>query len=294
MKRFFILLAVIVSVPLALKAQQVRDPTQQVFIGDKLMSYDAALPLATKMLDGSVEEQKQAVSALEEFGISLKSTPALEKLLVLVEKQDDFSAFDNAAKTSPDSKAFFESPVGKPLADLFEIKSTALSAVVMAGSDKGEHLLQSYLTSKSLAYRLMAKDANEARLRDGTWNKGKQTTNKQPKLFAYNGHGMLQDDYVRAIRQALESNETDKLHLAITSLFAAGNASAIKDTDIFDRLFAIFVQTASNPSEADRKIRLSIIRIINRSGDKRTSEFMKVAADDKDEIVRDEARGLLE
>ena len=280
---------------------QLTDRSTQVFVGEKIMSYEAGLPILTQMLDGDVKQQAQAVGSLKYYGISLKGTDALKKLVALLERKDDFSVFDEKFKavrlgTYTGQKNRLANNASEiVMEDLLQVKTDAMTAVVMSGAPEGERFLNRYLHSPSEMERGIAEEAAKSQEKEGTWKRGMIPTKLQPRLFSFHGQALLKEDYLAQVRKSLAAGDM-KATANTVAFVAHGGSDAIKDSDVFDQLVKLFKDTArtSPMPESIRDMRENIVKIIGPCGDSRAAVFLQEAAKDPNSYISDLAASFLE
>ena len=274
----------------------------ETMIGDKVMDYDSALPVLTRMLDGPLQDRSRAIQSLTYYGTSLMGTEALKKLFAISEQKADFSPLEEKLKALRSGKfAGLKdipfTPAENALTDMMAMKGGAVTAVVMSGASEGAALLQRYLQSPLEIERIMVKDAVKAREQFGSWTRGMIPTKPQARLFPIGnlGHSYPKEKYLALVQKGLASESTEEIASMVSTVFHGG-IEAIKDTEVFSQLVKLFKETAKiTPITVSiREMRLDILKIIGLGGDARAPAFLKEAAKDFDADNREMAESYLE
>jgi hypothetical protein len=161
-------------------ASALLDRNREIEVDGKVYTYEDALPILTKKLDGNLQQKWEAAGALSWYGDSLIGTEALKKLIEIVKAEEDFHALRRkyeAAFAHPDKVDIFNLTAQETAqSDLAKMKGTALSAAVMAGAPEAIELMNEFLKSPDIIKRLIPENAKLYHDSGGVWKRGRKPT----------------------------------------------------------------------------------------------------------------------
>ena len=246
------------------------DESRELRFDGKVLTYDAALPVLTELLDNpSVRRRIEAATALQWFGVRLMGTAALPKLLSIVNSKEDFSLIDKKmtdalAKPNGVEPHFSNDEIA--LMDTAHLKSASLTAAVMSGDVRSFDALQRFLASTSFTEREIAIDARHwfETGDGGAWLPGKQPPPTAEPRIPFGAHARSQvklSEFKSIADKVLQEKDTQRARRVFDALNTA-TSYLLSEKDGAETLVRLLRQTGDPAFSAAglRELRMKAMR----------------------------------
>lgn len=186
----FVALALFVLLQPSSRTLQVGPDT--VFIGSDAIPFHEAVPRLEQMLNGSLENQIIALSALVDHAPRTLETPLLPRILAIATQNVDYSALDQAfARLGPNAtEEDLNDPILINLGELARVQELALFLAVVNGSPQALQTLARLESSGSFTQNRIATMSSRWVSLHGT------PANPKPQPLVYGSRTLPFDDFV--------------------------------------------------------------------------------------------------